>query len=121
MLQRLRHPSTVTRVLTLFAICLVAKLVATWVSPTAVQQICSATKVVKLVVAQADGSPSSDTGRHEGGGCPSCALPVLPVAPQHALLPPASGLAHFSRSLPAACLAALVGAPLPPRGPPAIV
>lgn len=119
MLQRLRHSTWAARVLATFAICLIANLVATLVAPTAVQQICSATKSVKVVVAQADGTPSVDTRAHGDGHCPLCVVPALPVAP---IRLPAfeGGVAHFSVGLPAARLAALVGAPLPPRGPPAI-
>lgn len=119
MLQRLRHSTWAARVLTVFAICLIANLVATLVAPTSVQQICSATKSVKVAVVQADGSSSTDTGAHGDGHCPLCTLPALPVA-ELRILPPAGGIAHFAVGIPAARLAALVGAPLPPRGPPAI-
>lgn len=119
MLQRLRHSTWAARVLATFAICLIANLVGSLVAPTSVQQICSATKSVKVVVAQADGTPSADARAHGDGHCPLCAVPVLPTDSPR--LPSfRGGIAHFSVGIPAARLAALVGAPLPPRGPPVI-
>ena len=119
MLQRLRRSTWAAHVLAAFAICLIANGVAALVSPTSVQQICSATKSVKVVVAQADGTPAADTRAHGDGHCPLCVLPALPIDSPR--LPAfEGGVPHFSVGIPAARLAALVGAPLPPRGPPAI-
>ena len=90
------------------------------VQPQTLEMICTSGGVMQMVVIDDDGL--AKTGPHHTLDCPLClvvtAPPLHQLAPDFAP-PPPQGLAL--RPVVAARIAALVGAPLPARGPPANV
>ncbi|MDA8455968.1 DUF2946 family protein [Acidovorax sp. GBBC 3334] len=88
--------------------------------PQSLQVVCNAAGSAKLVVVQDDGSGLREMGQH-GLDCALCLAAGAPPPAPAVVLPPAvwQPLAHAVRPVVAARLAALVGAPLPARGPPA--
>lgn len=86
------------------------------VHPQTMQVVCTSSGAMKVVVMSDDGQTSDHTPHTLD--CSLCLAPTLPVPQQsmaHAVPQP---LAHALKPEVAAHLAALVGAPLPPRGPP---
>lgn len=116
-MQALRSSSTLARlVLVWFALALGSAIASPIVHPKAMEIVCSAEGLVKIVVTSDDGQ-TLEMGQHTLD-CALC-LPVSappPSATFSAKLP--QPLAHALRPVVAARLAALVGAPLPARGPP---
>ncbi|MDA8452887.1 DUF2946 domain-containing protein [Acidovorax sp. NCPPB 3859] len=87
--------------------------------PQSLQVVCNAAGAAKLVAVQDDGSGLREMGQH-GLDCALCLAPgAPPPAPQVLAVPMEQPLAHVLQPVEAARLAALVGAPLPARGPPA--
>lgn len=86
------------------------------VHPMAMEVVCTAGDAVKTVVSGADGKPA-DTGRH-GFDCPLCLATALPLPQACSRVETLQPLPHCLKLVVAAHIAALVGAPLPPRGPP---
>ncbi len=117
-LQTLRSARWITRlVLVWFALFLGVAIASPIVKPAGGQMVCTAMGGMKMVVAGEDGSISTSSSMD----CPLCA-PVItpPVAQTAATAQPQTGLGHVLQTLPAAHIAGLTGAPLPPRGPPAL-
>lgn len=88
------------------------------VHPKAMELVCSVGGSMKIVVAGEDGQ-SAEMGQHtlDCSLCLATAVPFpLTIAPLEVVQP----LAHALRPLVAAHIAALVGAPLPARGPPTL-
>jgi hypothetical protein len=82
------------------------------------QLVCSADGGVKLLATSDDGGPASPQSTH-GVDCALC-LPAMVPPPQPVLaLNVPQPLGHALKPEVQAHIAALVGAPLPPRGPPA--
>ena len=109
-------PMLVRLVLAWFVLTLGAASAAPMVQPVAMALVCSEGGV-KVVLIDRDGATVHAKGHTLD--CPLClpaAVPPLPVAPCVPPPPPAAPMVH----VPAAFhVAATVGAPLPPRGPPA--
>lgn len=86
------------------------------VHPQALAVVCTAGGAVKIVVAGDDGQ-LVDMGQHTLD-CSLCLAATLPATPlrQHFATP--HPLAHALQPIEAAHIAARMGAPLPPRGPP---
>lgn len=116
----LRRSVLLTRlVLAWFVLALGVAVAAPVVAPRAMELVCSASGDMRLVVVGEDGTGDPVTP-HGSLDCPLCLPAALPPAPAALHFAHASPLAHALRPLPAARIAAQVGAPLPPRGPPAI-
>ena len=108
-------PMLARLVLAWFVSVLVAAGASPIVHPVTMDVVCSAGGVMKVVFTE-DGQPA-ETGRHTLD-CPLC-LPGAVPAPAVRVVPDApQALAHALKPIVAAHIAALVGAPLPPRGPP---
>jgi hypothetical protein len=71
---------------------------------------------MKIVVIDGD-SDSAKLGHHTLD-CSLCLAVSLPPDPIHLSFEPVQVLAHALKPMVAAHIAALVGAPMPPRGPP---
>lgn len=71
-----------------------------------------------VVGASFDGHSDDGSAGGHLKDCPLCAGAVLPMPQQPLLAAHAQPLAHALTPVAAAHIAALVGAPLPPRGPP---
>ncbi len=111
------------RVLAVFVAALVVATVAPFVNPIAFDLVCAA-EGTKLVAHDAHGEHdgSAPAGFDHAAHCPLCvpggAPPTVAFVWDATSAPP---LAHVRRGIPTARLASLVGAPLPPRGPPPVV
>lgn len=116
-MQTLRNTRWIARlVLVWFALFLGAAIASPMVKPTGGQMVCSAMGGMKMVMDD-DGQAQPASASMD---CPLCAPLITPPASQaHALALP-SALGHVLQTLPAAHIAGLTGAPLPPRGPPAL-
>jgi hypothetical protein len=115
-LQTLRQARWLTRlVLVWFALFIGAAIASPMVKPITGQMVCNAMGGMKMVM---DGD--QDTPPSAGMDCPLCAPMLTPVTPQARFLERPGALAHVLQTLPAAHIAGLTGAPLPPRGPPVL-
>lgn len=108
-------------VLFLYLSALGVAFAASFVSPKAMNQICTSAGY-KLVSLQ-DGDPD---GKGEGAAhlldCSFClAGGITSSPPRQDAAPPVHALCYALRAIPAARLAAIVAAPLPARGPPAFL
>jgi hypothetical protein len=86
------------------------------VHPQAMEIVCSAGDSMKVVLVGDDGDPV-EIGQHTLD-CSLCLAATLPLAHPRVALGNPQPLAHALEPIVAARIAALVGAPLPPRGPP---
>lgn len=113
----LRTSSLLARlILAWFVLTVGAAIASPIVHPQALQLVCTTGSTVKMVVVGEDGS-ATDLGHHtlDCAMCLGASAPPPPVQ-QHAQRHEA--LAHALTPTVAAALAAIVGAPLPARGPP---
>ena len=117
-LQTLRHTRWIGRLVLLwFALFIGAAIASPIVKPTGGQMVCSAMGGMKLVVDGEDGTaPQASTSMD----CPLCAPVITPPSAQAQTFDLPSALGHVLQTIPAAHIAGLTGAPLPPRGPPAL-
>ena len=117
-LQTLRNARWITRlVLVWFALFIGAAVASPMVKPAAGQMVCSAMGGMKMVEGGEDGTRPSASASMD---CPLCAPVITPPVAHNTTVAPQPSLAHALRTLPAAHIAGLTGAPLPPRGPPAL-
>lgn len=117
-LQTLRNARWLTRlVLVWFALFIGAAVASPMVKPVAGQMVCSTMGGMKMVM---DGEDGKSTQPSASMDCPLCAPMITPPSPEARAVEPPSALAHALQTLPAAHLAGLTGAPLPPRGPPVL-
>jgi len=118
-MQLLRSSSMLARlVLAWFALTLGVAIASPMVSPQATQLVCSTGMGVKWVALDSDGQ-AMEAG-HASLDCPACLAATLPppnITPRPATALPVPLAQH---PFHAAHIAALTGAPLPPRGPPAL-
>lgn len=117
MLHRLRHAHLLARlVLAWFALSVGVAVASPLVHPQAMELVCSSSGVMKVLVKSGEGTKEVSAHTMD---CPLCA--TLSAPPPSARLTPApqQGLSYAMQAQPAARLAALTGAPLPARGPPA--
>ncbi|WP_295542186.1 DUF2946 domain-containing protein [uncultured Pseudacidovorax sp.] len=116
----LRSSSTVVRlVLAWLLLTLGVAFASPWVAPQAMELVCAQGGSVKLVVVDDDGRAQATI--HHGLDCPLCLATGLPPSVDLPTLRQPQPLAHALHPIVRARIAALVGAPLPPRGPPAVV
>ena len=117
-LQTLRQSRWITRlVLVWFALFIGAAVASPLVKPVSGQMVCTAMGGMKMVMDGDDGNAAQPSASMD---CPLCAPMMTPPSPQARAVEPPSALAHALQTLPAARIAGLAGAPLPPRGPPAL-
>ena len=117
-MQTLRNARSITRlVLVWFALFIGAAIASPLVKPASGQMVCTAMGGMKMVM---DGDSDQGTTPSASMDCPLCAPVITPPAPQAQAFVAPSALAHVLQTLPAAHIAGLTGAPLPPRGPPSL-
>lgn len=117
-LQTLRQARWITRlVLVWFALFIGAAIASPMVKPVSGQVVCTAMGGMKMVMDGEDGNAAQPSASMD---CPLCAPLIPPPAPEARVLEPVNPLGHVLRTLPSAHIAGLTGAPLPPRGPPAL-
>jgi hypothetical protein len=115
-MQCLRSSSTVVRlVLAWLLLMLGVAFASPLVSPQAMELVCAQGGSVKLVVVGDDGQAPAAV--HHGLDCPLCLASGLPPSADVPTLPQSHPLAHALHPIVRARIAALVGAPLPSRGP----
>lgn len=111
-------PMLARLVLAWFVLMLGVAGVSPFVHPKTMEVVCSTGGSVQIVYLDIDGGPSQ-AGQHSLD-CSLCLPAVLPVAAVSVAVDMPQPLAHAPEPLAAAHVAARVGAPLPPRGPPLI-
>jgi hypothetical protein len=117
-LQALRNAHTLTRfMLVWFALFIGAAAASPWVKPQASQMVCSAMGGVQMVLLDDAGDSQVATGSMD---CPLCTHVSAPLLPAGCGFEPVQALAHALQPLAVAHIAWITGAPLPPRGPPAL-
>ena len=116
-LQSLRQARWIARlVLVWFALLMGATIASPIVKPAGGQMVCSAMDGMKLVMNdEGQAQPVSDSM-----DCPLCATVITPPTAQASAFELPSALGHVLQTVPAAHIAGLTGAPLPPRGPPSL-
>lgn len=105
-------------VLAWFALYLSAAIASPWIAPWSIERVCSANGAVKLLVTASDGTVDESAAR--GLDCPMCLTVDAPPPVATVAAVEHQPLGYFTAGIPAARIAALTGAPLPPRGPPAL-
>lgn len=88
------------------------------VHPKAMQIICSADGGLKLMALEEGGQ--ADLQASHTLDCALCLPAMVPPPPTVVVMTEAQPLAHALKPAVQAHIAALVGAPLPPRGPPSL-
>lgn len=112
----LRTSSALARlVLAWFVLTMGVAVASPIVHPRAMELLCSASGNMKLIVVGEDGTEQS----HHTLDCPMCMATTLPSPVVVARFEAPQPLAHALTKATAAHIASAVGAPLPPRGPPA--
>jgi hypothetical protein len=121
MLHRLRHAHLLARlVLAWFVLSLGVAMASPVVNPQATEMVCSAAGVMKLLVVTGDSADDATVSTSQTMDCPLClSMSAPPVQVQAQVVAP-HPLSYALQSIPAARIAALTGAPLPARGPPAL-
>ncbi|KQP43703.1 DUF2946 family protein [Pseudorhodoferax sp. Leaf274] len=116
----LRRSTLLARlVLAWFVLAVGVAVASPMVQPQAMELVCSASGGVKLIPLGSAGEQDA-AAVHHTLDCPMCLAATLPPAPHRADCAPPQPLAHALRPAVAAHIAALAGAPLPPRGPPSL-
>lgn len=116
-MQALRSSSRLARlVLAWFALTLGVALASPLVQAQSLQIVCGTGPVLQAVVVHDDGQPVHAS--HHGLDCPACLGTAPPPLQAGGVLPSALPMAHALHPFRVAHIAALVGAPLPARGPP---
>ena len=116
-MQTLRNARWITRlVLVWFAFFISAAVASPIIKPASGHMVCSAMGM-KMVMDNEDGQAAQPSASMD---CPLCAPVITPPSPQAQAFEPPSALAHAVQRVPAAHIAGLTGAALPPRGPPAL-
>jgi hypothetical protein len=119
MLHRLRHAHLLARfVLVWFALSIGVAVASPIVNPQAMELVCSGTGVMKVLVKTDDGVKEVNTATLD---CPLCATMSAPLPMVSTTVAAPHPLSFALQTIPAARIAALVGAPLPARGPPAVL
>ncbi len=118
-MQRLRSLSLLARlILAWFVLTVGVAIASPIVHPQTMELVCTTGGAAKLVVLDDDGEQAT-TAVHHTLDCPLCLQLSAPAALDQAAVHHPEPLAHALQTAVAATIAAMVGAPLPPRGPPA--
>lgn len=88
------------------------------VHPRAMELVCSSAGAVKVIVHTDDGAQEMGVSHMD---CPLCMLAGAPPPTPVISIPRVLPLAHAVQPIPAARIAAATAAPLPARGPPALL
>jgi len=119
-MHRLRTARQLARlVLTWFALAIGVAVASPLVSPKSIELLCSGSGVMKVLVKAQDGTPAPAT--HTTLDCPLCASFSAPPPAVSIAVPVVHPLGHAVQPIPSARIAALTAAPLPARGPPALL
>lgn len=119
-MQALRNSLSLTRlVMAWFLLTLGVAVASPVVQPLHMEMICSAGGSMQMVMLDDSGEPIA--GPHHALDCPLCLSVITPPVHSSPHLTQPQPLGHALQPVVAARIAALVGAPLPPRGPPARV
>ena len=114
----LRTSATLIRlVLAWFALTLGVAVASPIVSPKTMEMVCADGGTMKLIMVDEDGGVAP-SGQHTLD-CAMCLPASLPLVADIRQTSQSQPLAHALSPIEEARIAALVGAPLPPRGPPA--
>ena len=120
-MQRLRTSTLLARlVLAWLMLTLGVAVASPLVHPQAMGLVCTTAGATKLVVVGDDGDQAAPQNHH-ALDCPLCLQFSAPPSINVTAITHPQPLAHALRPVVAATLAALVGAPLPPRGPPLVL
>ena len=87
------------------------------VSPKAMEIVCTAGGVMKLVPSD---NNNADSHEHTMPDCAMCLLVALPFQPPRLVFDKPSALSHALHPIAAAHIASATAPPLPSRGPPAL-
>lgn len=116
-MQLLRTSTLLARlILAWFVLSLGAAAASPLVNPQALELVCATGASAKLVVLDSDGQAAS--ADHQTLDCPACLAAMLPPPTLTRQWPAATPAPLAQHPFHAAHIAALAGAPLPPRGPP---
>ncbi len=116
-MQHLRSSVRLARlVLAWFVLTLGVAIASPIVNPQSMELVCTDGRAMKLVVFGTDGKEVG--AAHKTLECPACLAVTLPTPVVQLSFEPPHPLTHALLPIPSAHIAALVGAPLPPRGPP---
>lgn len=107
--------NTVRLMLACFLLSLGVAVASPLVAPQSMELVCSSSGAMKLLQKSDDGT---EAVRGHTLDCPLCAALGTPVELPRSVVPMLQPLGHVLQSIPAARMAALTAAPLPPRGPP---
>lgn len=119
-MQLLRASTLLARlVLAWFVLSLGVAVASPLVQPQALELVCGTGAAAKLVMLDSDGQAVA--ADHHALDCPACLAATLPPPVVILQLPVAAPVPLAQHPFHAAHLAALTGAPLPPRGPPASI
>ena len=119
-MQFLRSSTKIARlILAWFLLTLGVAIASPIVHPQSMQIICSTVSGAQMLVVDDNGEQA--TGSHHSLDCPLCLSIITPPAVDIQVTAQAQPLGRAVQPIVAARLAAIVGAPLPPRGPPASV
>ncbi|KOC19005.1 hypothetical protein GL58_25720 [Comamonas testosteroni] len=119
-MQALRNSLSLTRlVLAWFMLTLSIAMASPIVHPKAIEVVCTSSGSMQVIMLDEDGQATP--GLHHSLDCPLCLTITAPptYSSPHLEQPQPLGLAL--QPVVSARIAALVGAPLPPRGPPTLV
>lgn len=119
-MQALRSSLSLTRlILAWFMLTLSIAMASPIVHPKAIEVVCTSSGSMQVIMLDEDGQAAP--GLHHSLDCPLCLTITTPpsYSSPHLEQPQPLGLAL--QPVVSARIAALVGAPLPPRGPPTLV
>lgn len=101
-----------------FVLTMGAAIASPILHPQELQLVCTTGSTVKLVVVGDDGTDAALAGHHVLD-CPLCLHFTAPAPHAQTSVEPLQPLAHALLPAVKATITARIGAPLPPRGPPA--
>lgn len=117
----LRTSSLLARlILAWFMLTMGAAIASPMIHPQELQLVCTTGSTMKLVVVGDNGADAAPAAHH-ALDCPLCLHFSAPAPQVQTVVEPQQPLAHALLPAVKATIAALVGAPLPPRGPPTFV
>lgn len=118
-MSHMRTTTFLVRLMLAWFVCALGVAVASpMVNPKTIDIVCSASGGMQMVVVGEDGQ--ADTAGHHTLDCSLCLNATTPPVSQLSSFVAPQPLAHALRPFVAAHIAALVGAPLPARGPPSL-
>ena len=118
-MQHLRNAHRLARlVLVWFMLSMGVAIASPVVKPQAMELVCSGSGAIKVLIKTDDGMQEMGTHTLD---CPLCSAVGAPPVLARTKAEPVQPLAYVLRSIPSAHIAVLTAAPLPARGPPAVI